>query len=86
MELEWEDDAKLPGNEKYPAMLAAIKDSSLVGDHRSWAVLNKMTNEGSARDLASRLARENPEFDVVSRKQDDGTTTVFARLKAEVDA
>jgi len=86
VELEWEDDASAPGNEKYPKMLVAIKDSSLVGDHRQWAVLNKMTNEGSARDLASRLGRENPEFEVVSRKQDDGTTIVYARLRDEVKA
>ena len=85
-EIEWGDPSTArPGNEKYPAMLAAIKESSLLGDHREWGVLNRMSNEPSARDLASRLARVHTEFEVVSRKQGD-TTIVYARLREEVTA
>ena len=85
-EIEWGDPAtERPGNEKYPAMLEAIKESSLVGDHRNWGVLNRMSNEPSARDLASRLARVHKEFEVVSRKDGD-ETVVYARLKEGVKA
>ena len=85
-EIEWADPSTArPGNEKYPAMLADIKAYSLdSGDYR-WGVLNHMTNEPSARDLASRLARVHKEFEVVSRKQGD-TTIVYARLREEVTA
>ena len=85
-EIEWGDpSAATPGNEKYPAMLAAIKESSLVGDHREWGVLTRMPNEPSARDLSSRLARVHEEFEVVSRKEGD-VTVVYARLKEGVKA
>ena len=85
-ELEWGDTSTAStGNAKYPARLAAIKESSVLGDHREWCVLNRMSNEPSARDLASRLARVHPEFEVVSRITGD-TTTVYARLKEGVTA
>ena len=85
-EIEWGDPSTArPGNEKYPAMLAAIKESSLLGDHREWGVLNRMSNEPSARDLASRLARVHKEFEVISRITGD-TTTVYAKLKEGVTA
>ena len=86
MDIEWGDPITArPGNEKYPAMLADIKEASLGGDHRSWGVLNRMSNEPSARDLASRLARVHEEFEVISRITGD-TTTVYARLKEGVTA
>ena len=85
-EIEWGDPVtERPGNEKYPAMLADIKATSLEDDHHRWGVLNRMSNEPSARDLASRLAKVHKEFEVVSRKQGD-TTIVYARLREEVTA
>ena len=84
MDIEWGDPITArPGNEKYPAMLADIKATSLEDDHRRWGVLNRMSNEPSARDLASRLARVHTDFDVVSRITGD-TTTVYAKLKEGV--
>ena len=85
-EIEWADPStRRPGNEKYPAMLENIKAYTLdSGEHR-WGVLNRMSNEPSARDLASRLARVHKEFEVVSRKDGD-TTIVYARLREEVTA
>ena len=82
-DIEWgSPSTERPGNEKYPAMLEDIKESSLVGDHREWGVLTRMPNEASARDLSSRLARVHRDFDVVSRKEGD-VTVVYARLKEE---
>ena len=84
MDIEWGDPkTSRPGNEKYPAMLANIKATSLEDDHRRWGVLNRMSNEPSARDLASRLGRVHEEFEVISRKEDD-VTIVYARLKEGV--
>lgn len=83
-EIEWGDPSTTqPGNEKYPAMLASIKRSSLEDDHREWGILIRMPNEASARDLASRLGRVHDEFEVVSRKHSD-STIVYARLKEGV--
>lgn len=69
--------------EKYKPMLAQIKDSSLVGDHRSWAVLESFTSDQTGRDLAYRLKAGNPDFEFVSRKHGD-KVTVYARLREEV--
>ena len=85
-EIEWGDpQTARPGNEKYPAMLADIKESSLIGDHRRWGVLTRMSNEPSARDLSSRPGRVHKDFEIVSRKEDD-FTIVYARLREEVTA
>ncbi len=85
-EIEWGDPSvRRAGNEKYPAMLADIKESSLEDDHRQWGVLTRMSNEPSARDLSSRLGRVHKDFEIVSRKE-GAFTTVFARLREEVTA
>ena len=85
-EIEWGDPSTArPGNEKYPAMLEAIKEYSLDSGENRWGVLNRMSNEPSARDLASRLARVHEEFEVISRITGD-TTTVYAKLKEGVTA
>ena len=83
-EIEWaEGDMSSPSNEKYKPMLAQIKDSSLIGDHRSWAVLESFTSDQTGRDLAYRLKAGNPDFEFVSRKEGD-KVTVYARLREEV--
>lgn len=86
MEIQWteEEEVASAGNEKYPPVLQAIREVSLDNGTREWAVLNEMTNEPSARDLASRLGRSNPDFDIVSRKRGD-VTVVYARLKEGVN-
>lgn len=85
-EIEWAEGDKLPsGNEKYPPMLTAIKESSLDGDHRHWGVLESFTSDQTGRDLAYRLKAANPEFEFVSRKAGD-EVTVYARLRKEVQA
>jgi hypothetical protein len=86
-EIEWATERmeKRPGNEKYPAMLEAIKEESLEKDHNNWGVLARMDNEPSARDLSSRLSRVHVEFEVVSRKEGN-STVVYARLREWVTA
>lgn len=85
MDIEWADDPT-PANYKYPAMLKAIKAEQLEHDEsrERWAFLAEFVSEGTARDLAYRLGKAHDEFDVVSRKGDDGMTRVYARLKEEV--
>jgi hypothetical protein len=84
-DIEWADDPS-PANYKYPAMLKSIKAEQLENSksRERWAFLAEFVSEGTARDLAYRLGKHHDEFDVVSRKGDDGATRVYARLKDEV--
>lgn len=85
-DIEFFDEPR-PGNEKYPAMLEAIKEMQLSDPAKrdSWAWLNGFKSEGTARDLAHRLRGAHPEFEFIARKG-QGETVVYARLKAEVTA
>ncbi len=80
-DIEYVDDPR-PGNEKYPAMLEAIKADQLrfEGNRESWAWLNGFKSEGTARDLAHRLRGVHTEFEFIARKGLN-ETVVYARLK-----
>ena len=79
-----EEDVESTGNEVYPPMLDAILEATLNGDVEvgAWGILGEFDNANSARDLASRLSKKHPKFEIVSRKRGE-TTTVFARVKEE---
>ena len=84
MTIEWTDE-KLEdtGNAKFPQLFAAIKAEQLASSvHRTqWAKVQTYANGPSGRDAAHRLGKTYTEFDVVSRVNDDGSVTVYARLK-----
>ena len=86
--IEWEEEVGVSysGNDKYGPLLTQIKAEQLASTrHRGmWAKLSEFENEGSGRDASSRLNGVWEEFDFVSRKNSDGITVVYARLRDEV--
>lgn len=88
MTIEWvNEDEVAVGVAKYPQLLATIKAEQLASTvHRGkWAKLATYEVEGSARDATNRLKKAHEDFDFISRKNDDNTTSVYARLKEGVD-
>jgi len=78
IEIEWVRD-EVVGDQrvKHAPILRAIKKSG----GRGWAKVAEFKNEPTARDLAHRLSKAHPDFQIVSRKSKDGdgTGSVYAR-------
>ena len=77
MDIEFVD---LPpdGRSKYPIMLQTIKEAVTYDEKDKWTELASFDKAPTARDTASRLAKEHPEFEFTSRK-----TSVYTRWKGE---
>jgi len=85
-DIQWVDaDEVVPGNSKYPALLARIKSGALARPEvrHKYAFVTSYKSEGTARDLAVRLSKSHEEFDIIARKSGD-VTIVYAQLNPEV--
>jgi len=82
--LEWETSPD-DGREKYPAILREVRKQQNSFPHRKrkWAVIATFNGEQTGRDLAYRLGKGHPDFEFISRKQEDGGSKVLTRLKQE---
>lgn len=77
-------DEPADGRAKYGPILADVRhiQSNDPDQAEKWAELNAFVKEQSARDAATRLKGEYPEFEFISRK-DGKVTRLLARLKEE---
>ena len=75
--VEWaeDQDAINERGDKYCTVLKAIREADEPG---KWAIVATFERDGSARDLASKLRRENKDFMFTSSATDVGTV-VYAQ-------
>jgi hypothetical protein len=60
------------GRSKYPALLKEIRDATNPDNLGKWVKLSAFDSASSARDTASRLRGEHPDFAFSSRSDDEG--------------
>lgn len=82
MDITWEPTAPA-GNIKYEPMFNKVRqeqrvDPKLAGQ---WAVIANFESDGTARDTAYRLRKRFEDFEVISRRQGNGTTSILIRYR-----
>jgi hypothetical protein len=72
------------GRSKYPALLSQIRDATNKNNRGKWVKLSSFETAASARDTASRLRGEHPDFAFTSRSDDEGEGgAVYACLEKD---
>lgn len=71
--------------EKYPALLADIREATTEENREQWVLLAEFGKPGSARDTAFRLKGLNPLFEFITRSDpEDGAGYLYVRFVGEL--